>query len=858
MGSVVEQGPLFGRPFGGMAVLIHNTLRSYCETITSGERFMIIKLFGYIIANVYLPCNGTAQRLNLTESVLNDIICWREKYPNCAFILAGDFNIDLDRLDGVGKNIVDIIESCGLFNCYRLHPNTKFITFCNESLGHTSLLDYFFTTKLHETVDISVLDLDSNFSDHSPVMATLRINIVNVTHDEAKAEASSCALPLCAVCLRWDHADISLYYEYCRSNLEPVLQTINDTYAKRNELSDDNITSIINDTYSSIIGVLSMASNLYIPHVKKNALKFWWDEEMSQLKADSVMSNRAWIAASKPRSGPIFQRRQSCRLMYRRALRNREQQHRVYYSNALHESLISKDTKSFWRCWRSKLDNANVALTIDGTNDPEILVVKFADYFSSLVCPNSTANAASLEKEFNSKMLNYHGDGCYVDDLFPIELVEECVFKLKPGTAADLYGLSAEHMFNCHPIIFSILRKLFILIVLYSYVPDGFGQSYTVPLLKVKDYLSKSLTCSDFRGIAISGVISKIFEHCLLVNLQKYLVTDRRQFGFKKSSGCSNAIFTLRTVVENFVAGGCTANLCSLDISKAFDKVNHHALFIKLMNRNIPVLFLKLIVNWLSLCSTCIKWYGHFSDFYSLDIGVRQGSVLAPFLFAVCINDIVKCCSKCRFGAQLGEILVYADDIVIVTRSITGLQIMIDSVVKELCYLDLTVNCIKSSCMRIGCRFKAVCPDILVTGGMVLPWVTELRYLGIVIVAANYFKCSFAHVKKSFCRAVNAILGKLGQSAHEDIVLHLIRSKCLPVLLYASEACPFLTSDLRSLDFMVMRFLMKLFHTGNRNVVIDTIALFGFVLPSELIPKRTERFLVKLRLFTTALCHVYQ
>ena len=51
------------------------------------------------------------------------------------------------------------------------------------------------------------------------------------------------------------------------------------------------------------------------------------------------------------------------------------------------------------------------------------------------------------------------------------------------------------------------------------------------------------------------------------------------QFGFKKHVGCSHAIYTLISVVDHFVSHGSTVNLCSLDISKAFDRCNHYALF---------------------------------------------------------------------------------------------------------------------------------------------------------------------------------------------------------------------------------------------------------------------------------------
>ena len=117
-------------------------------------------------------------------------------------------------------------------------------------------------------------------------------------------------------------------------------------------------------------------------------------------------------------------------------------------------------------------------------------------------------------------------------------------------------------------------------------VSDAFGHSYTVPIPKI-DHCNKPMTCSDFRGIAISPIISKIFEHCILERFDSFLGSNDNQFGFKKGIGCSHAIFTVRNSVDRIISGGSTANLCAVDLSKAFDKVNHNALFIKLMKRNL-------------------------------------------------------------------------------------------------------------------------------------------------------------------------------------------------------------------------------------------------------------------------------
>ena len=100
--------------------------------------------------------------------------------------------------------------------------------------------------------------------------------------------------------------------------------------------------------------------------------------------------------------------------------------------------------------------------------------------------------------------------------------------------------------------------------------------------------------CEDFRGIAVSPIVSKLFEYCLKEKFTEFLQTNNNQFGFKKRIGCNRAIYTVRNVVERFTKGGDTVNLCAIDLSEAFDKVNHHALFIKLMRRNLPVALLDI------------------------------------------------------------------------------------------------------------------------------------------------------------------------------------------------------------------------------------------------------------------------
>ena len=118
-----------------------------------------------------------------------------------------------------------------------------------------------------------------------------------------------------------------------------------------------------------------------------------------------------------------------------------------------------------------------------------------------------------------------------------------------------------------------------------------------------------------------------MFEHCILKRFADYFVTSDNQFGFKRHVGCSHALYTLRSVVDYYVKYGSTVNICSIDLSKAFDKMDHHALFIQLMRRNIPIILLKLLETWFDLGVTCVKWGSYFSEHVKLSCGIRQGGI---------------------------------------------------------------------------------------------------------------------------------------------------------------------------------------------------------------------------------------
>ena len=75
-------------------------------------------------------------------------------------------------------------------------------------------------------------------------------------------------------------------------------------------------------------------------------------------------------------------------------------------------------------------------------------------------------------------------------------------------------------------------------------------------------------------------------------------------------------------------------------------------------------------------------------------------------------------------------------------------------------------------------------------------------------------------LKKSFYRAFNAVFGKVGRVASQNVVIELLMSKCVPVLYYGSECCPISKSQFHSLEFALRGSFMKLFDTRSKDIVL--------------------------------------
>jgi len=842
MDDAISKGCLYGRPFGGIAIFVKKTLGNVTKLVKASTRYIIVQIGKVLFINVYLPSVSTPNRtevfIDCLSGILNDI----GDLHYSEIVFGGDMNVDVAADNELCALLRDFARDLELRYLYDKLPSDDRVTYRVDATGAKSAIDHFAVSEsmYDSVVGIKVEDSGINLSDHCPVTFDVIIPDIDKAPSNSNGSVKPCMQPV----YRWDMGDLIYYYSLTRDLLSAI-------DAPKHLLSDcdspgSNVLEQINQYYNSIVCCLREASHASIPRKKHSHFKYWWDEELTLLKQQAIRSFKLWSSAGKPRHGVLFDSMRHEKAIYKLAIRNKEKSHANEFSDSLNDALIGKDLNRFWQSWRSKFGSKSTATVIDGLNDGKAIADRFASIFQDACVPNSLQRHRELETQFSTRYSQYVGDD-FNDNSVTVELVSECIDKLKKGKAPGLDDLTSEHISLAHPIVAVHLSLLFKMILKHSIVPDSFGHGIVIPLVKNTD--GNRFVTDNYRGITISPVISKMFESLLMLLFKDKLTSDSLQFGFKQNSSCNHALFTLRNVVQHYVADNSTVNICALDISKAFDRVDHFALLQCLMDRNVPRTFIDVLQNWLAKSYVCVRWCGTLSFWYQITAGVRQGGILSPVLFAVYMDTLIVRLRSSGFGCKLADIyygcLVYADDIMLLSHTANAMRCMLAICDQFAAEFDLKFNNTKSVAMRIGKRYSVQCAPFSLSGGE-LKCVNELKYLGVYLVAAKCFKTSLNHLKVKFYRVFNCIYSRSKAANSEMVTVQLLKAFCLPVLLYASESILLSNSQLHDLNNCLNRSVYKIFGVAGAEAVKDVRHFIALDDVAELVEKRTVTFVDRL------------
>ncbi|NRB81763.1 MAG: reverse transcriptase family protein, partial [Saccharospirillaceae bacterium] len=272
--------------------------------------------------------------------------------------------------------------------------------------------------------------------------------------------------------------------------------------------------------------------------------------------------------------------------------------------------------------------------------DRRIIANKFNTYFTSIASEmNKCDNSGTSEntpphtpphsQDFKSYLPNSNKSSIFLTECSTDEITE-IINNFDNGKASDI---PVKVIKNSAHILSPVLRRHFNCLMNEGIFPDELKIAKVTPIYKKDD----EQLMENYRPISTLPIFSKIFEKIIYERLYNFLISQNilhhNQFGFRKGHSTSHALnYSIDHIVNSLKKKNHVLGIF-IDLSKAFDTIDHEILLYKLQHYGIRGNTHKLLSSYLTNRYQYINVLNTNSDKLCIKYGVPQGSVLGPLLF---------------------------------------------------------------------------------------------------------------------------------------------------------------------------------------------------------------------------------
>ena len=439
------------------------------------------------------------------------------------------------------------------------------------------------------------------------------------------------------------------------------------------------------------------------------------------------------------------------------------------------ESIHKDNPRDFWKKIKQlgpKTKNIPFKVENNGTltSDPEAVLNTWKDDFQQLYNPNIEnvdqsfttrieQEKAGLEKEINNN------EGSNLNIPISVLEVQNAIRLCKNNKAPGVDRIPNEVI--KHPNIENLLYRVYCYCFQNGIVPKIWLRSLIKPIPKGAD--KNPFLPLSYRGISLISCIGKVYSSILNSRLSAYLEENNilvdEQNGFRKSRSCEDHAFVLSSIIDYRKSEGSSTYAAFIDLSKAFDCINRTLLCYKLLTNKINGQFYHAVLALYR--ETCVQVNNMTTEWFGTLQGVRQGDNLSPTLFNIYLNDLAKEIKDMGLGVPLDDInvpiLLYADDIVLISENESNLQKMLDHVEFWCKKWQMRVNVDKTKVVHFRNKRKNKTSFNFKINGSKIEIVDHYQYLGIIFDEYLTFeKCAKA-LSDSGGRALGSVISKFKQ-----------------------------------------------------------------------------------------------
>lgn len=683
---------------GGSAILVHKSFRfrelidiKECSSINNVELCAVELLeHNIVILCIYRACKKLKDSVEIFFDKLEDVLS-RVCFTNKKIVACGDFNINILKDNKITEAFLNILKNYNL-KISLLEPTRPASGTC---------LDNF----LHNVRGSSCEVIQLVLSDHT-------------------AQYFKCPVR--------EFYPIKYWYSFRRDYCEENMVKFRDNMGR---LSFSDIFSSIcpNEAFDKFHDMFKLIYDLCFPLVKhKHSVhkKATWIT-----KGIRTCTKRKRALLWKYRNKPCAENLNMLKNYTKRlkSIMKLTQKSRNDYTikmatnkskatwNILNKNTFNKPPNAYIK----KVKQNNIILT-----NPKDIAESFNDFFINQAKPASSSNNNSIKWHNPNSMVMLPSTP---DDIFKI------INSLKNTYSTGFDGIATKVIKHVADIISPVLSHIMNLCIDCGIFPDKLKLTIVKPLFKKND----KQIMNNYRPVALVSIFSKIFEkymhHSLYAYLEKYNILIEGQFGFRKNKSINNAIYNFLKTVITARDNKLSVHAMYMDLSKAFDFVDHNILIDKLeaygVRGNVLNLNKSFITNRLQqtqitqLCPKSKTEKMYMSSFKSVGCGVPQGSIAGPLYFITYINDLPH--------ATDHSMVLFADDSTVVFVGNKDkpvepeITLALSKIIKWLTCNNLMINLDKTGIMTFN-KYKKLTSQICYSNNYIQE-ITVTKFLGIYL-----------------------------------------------------------------------------------------------------------------------------
>lgn len=456
------------------------------------------------------------------------------------------------------------------------------------------------------------------------------------------------------------------------------------------------------------------------------------------------------------------------------------------------------------------------------------IVNEFNDYFCNI--GQELAKKIPSSKQNYSVFLKKQITSSFSFNTVDSDTIKKVLNGFKPKTSKGTDGISMKLLKSISQIIIEPLRILVNQSIMTSTFPSELKLAKILPLIKTPN----NFNIDNFRPISLLPSISKIIEKCVFLQIyeyfERYKLLYDSQYGYRKNHSTETACLELVDKLFQQLDEGKSPFCVFIDLSKAFDTIDHKILLTKLKYYGLDNKAVNWFQSYLSGRKQYVEIEGHKSSVKDINTGVPQGSTLGPLLFIIYMNDI-------NDVSPLLKTILFADDTSLSSvislfpsgprRTSLAINNELEKITDWLRANKLSLNVKKTKYMvfRFSQTQENSLPKLnLKMNGVNIAKVTTFKFLGITISETLSWKPHLDIISKKISK-VTGVMNRIKYQVNSSILQTIYNSLILSHLHYGILCWGFYGNRLFKLQKKAVRVVDKQKYNAHTDPIFKRLKL---------------------------------